>query len=387
MELLNIDELKRLMEKHEEPCVSIFMPTHRRGKEVEQDPIRFKNLLHRTFKTIVDQGFRSSEAKGLLEPAEGLLNDHYFWQHQSDGLAVFLAPQEFYFYRLPAQFEELVLVSHRFHIKPLIPLLSINGRFFVLTLSQRYPRLFHGSRYSISEIELKGIIPQSIEEALKFDEPETQSQFRTGRADIGGRIRTSVFHSHGIDIEADRHKKDILRYFQMIDKGIHTLMRGEHAHLIIAGVEYLLPIYKEANSYPYLIDEGIPENPEQMSADELHQRAWTVIQTYLQNTQQSAFSQYRQLAHVGRTSHDIREIVPASYNDRIDTLFVTLGLQEWGVFDPEMGEVITHWSMEPGDEDLMDLAAAQTLLHRGTVYALRPEHMPDPHPIAAIFRF
>jgi hypothetical protein len=30
------------MEKHKGPCVSIFMPMHRLGKETQQDPIRVK---------------------------------------------------------------------------------------------------------------------------------------------------------------------------------------------------------------------------------------------------------------------------------------------------------------------------------------------------------
>jgi len=389
MDLLSIDKFKELLKNHQEPCVSIFMPTHHKGKDVEQNTIRFKNLLHGAAKSIIDQGFRSSEAKEILEPAEKLLSDSYFWQHQSDGLAVFMAPHEFYGYRLPAQFEELALVSHHFHIKPLIPLLSTNGHFFILTLSQRHPRLFHCSQYSLSEVELKGAIPLNIEEALKFDEPEKQTQYHTGTGEVkGGRgRRAAIFHGQGGDTDDARRKKDIMRYFQMIDKGLRTLIAGEHSPLIAAGVEYLLPIYKEANSYPYLMDEGIAENPDEMTQVELHNRAWAVIQPQVQKSQQEAFSQYRQFAHIGRASHDLKEIIAAAYSDRVEILFVALGVQEWGAFDPKTGEVIIHRKMESGDEDLLDSAASQTLLHRGVVYALSAEYMPDPYPAAAVFRY
>jgi hypothetical protein len=30
---------------------------------------------------------------------------------------------------------------------------------------------------------------------------------------------------------------------------------------VLAGVEYLLPIYREANTYPHLLAEGIHGNP------------------------------------------------------------------------------------------------------------------------------
>jgi hypothetical protein len=45
MKMLNRKELKGLVENPKGPCVSIFMPTHFKGPETQQDPIRLKNLL------------------------------------------------------------------------------------------------------------------------------------------------------------------------------------------------------------------------------------------------------------------------------------------------------------------------------------------------------
>ena len=74
---------------------------------------------------------RPPEARKLLEPAKKLIEDYDFWQQQSDGLAMFLAPELFRHYRLPLSFEELVVVTDRFHLKPLMPLLSDDGQYFV----------------------------------------------------------------------------------------------------------------------------------------------------------------------------------------------------------------------------------------------------------------
>ena len=38
-------------------------------------------------------------------------------------------------------------------------------------------------------------------------------------------------------------------------------------------------------------------------------------------------------------------------------------------------------------EDLLDLAAVQTLLHGGTIYAVEPEQVPGGGPLAALFRY
>ncbi len=45
MDPLNLEELKRLAAHKSSPAVTIYMPTHRRGREVEQDPIRFSDQL------------------------------------------------------------------------------------------------------------------------------------------------------------------------------------------------------------------------------------------------------------------------------------------------------------------------------------------------------
>ncbi len=115
MNLLSTDELKALMERREGPCVSVFMPTHRRGAETQQDRIRFKNLLKQAEERLTHNGLRVPNAKELLQPAQALVQDSLFWSHQSDGLAVFFSGEGSRQFSLPFNFEELVVVADRFH--------------------------------------------------------------------------------------------------------------------------------------------------------------------------------------------------------------------------------------------------------------------------------
>jgi len=46
-----------------------------------------------------------------------------------------------------------------------------------------------------------------------------------------------------------------------------------------------------------------------------------------------------------------------------------------------------HEEAEPGDEDLLDFAAMQTLLNGGIVYAVEPQKVPDEALLAAVFRY
>jgi hypothetical protein len=383
MDLLSQHDLRTLIKKRPGPCISLFMPTRQAGPEIQQDPIRCGNLLKAAEERLVAQGLRSPEAAALLEPIQKLVKDSFFWRHQSDGLALFRSAELFRFFRLPIDFEELVVVTHRFHIKPLLPLFSGNGRFYILAISQNEVKLLQGTRYRVRVIDLRGV-PHSLAEALKYDEFESQLQFHTQTPGGPGK-RAAIFHGHGVG--TDDTKDNILRYCQQVDKGLHDILKDERAPLLFAGVDYLLPIYKAANTYPALMDKGIEGNPERMSEEELHDRAWSLIHPQFERKQREAMAQYRQFAGTGKASDDPRKIIPATAYRQIEVLFFAVGIQQWGRFDPDTGSLELHDREEPGDEDLLDFAAVQTLIHGGTVYGLEPDTMPDETHLAAVFRY
>ncbi|MDY7039380.1 MAG: hypothetical protein SVX38_00800 [Chloroflexota bacterium] len=387
MSILTRDDLRSVIRKPRGWCVSVFMSTHRAGREIQQDRIRLKNLLGEAEERLGASGLRVPEAKELLEPAGRLLHDGLFWQHQSDGLAIFLSSEVFRTYCLPFDFEELVVVTDRFHIKPLLPILSGDGRFYVLALSQNQLRLLQGSRYSVSEVNLAEV-PASLAEALRYDDPEKRLQWHTQTGTKTDGERAAIFHGHGV-ASADDPKNYILRYFHRVDEGFRDLVGGEEAPLVLAGVDYLLPIYKEANTYPHLVDEGIEGNPEELSAEELHEQAWAIVHPLFLASQKEAAARYSQLAGASsaRTSSDLRKVVTAAYHGRVETLFVAVALQRWGHFEIQKNTVQLHGEAEPGDEDLLDFAAVQTLLNGGTVYAVEPEKVPDEAPLAAVLRY
>ena len=83
----------------------------------------------------------------------------------------------------------------------------------------------------------------------------------------------------------------------------------------------------------------------------------------------------------------MKKIVPAASDGRIETLFIAAGVQHWGIFNPDTNEIDLHDQMESGDESLLDLAAVQTYLKGGTVYAVEPELVPGGTSAAAVLRY
>lgn len=385
MDLLSRADVKALGEKRTGLRVSLYMPTHRAGPEIQQDPIRLKNLIREALERLLARGLGSPGARELLGPAEKLVEDGLFWRYQSDGLAIFLSAERHRHYRLPLRFEELVVVAEHFHIKPLLPLLSGDGQFYVLAISQNEVRLLHGTRYSVDRVDLEGV-PTSLAEALRFDDPESRLQFHTATPAPGGRgDRPAMFHGYGVG--SNDAKTGLLRFFHKVDAGLGELLRDEQAPLVLAGVEYLFPIYHEANTYAYLVDEGIAGNPEEIGAEELHRQAWAIVQPHFLLAQEEAAARYRRLVPTGQASGEWKTIVPAAYRGRVDTLFVALDVQRWGTFDPDSGAIRLHEKPGPGASDLLDFAAVQTLQNGGTVFALDQDQMPGGEPLAAVFRY
>ncbi|MCU0558094.1 MAG: hypothetical protein WAV08_11080 [Desulfobacterales bacterium] len=383
MDRITLEKLKHtFLTDYSDWCVSLFMPTHRAGRETEQGPIRFRNLLREAHEQLLAKGLRAAKVGEILKKPQRLLQDKGFWQRQSDGLAVFFSSDAFHHFRLPLAFEELVVISKRFLVKPLLPILTSDGLFHVLALSQNQVRLLEGTRHTVDEVALEGLL-QSLAEAFPEAPAEKQLLFHSGTPTGAGK-RAAVFYGREI---SNVNKDRLLRWFRMIDKNLHSLLSDSRSPLVLAGVDYLFPLYREVNTYPHLMDEGIPGNPEGLRPEELHGPAWALVEPIFRQSREAAAAHFRQLAGTGQTTTDVREALTAAHHGRVDVLFLPVGVQVWGHFIPENDRVDVHESPEPGDENLLDLAAIQSLIKGGTVYAVAPHEVPEQAPLAAIFRY
>lgn len=389
MENLTLDQIEGLAQQTQSPNISIFLPTHRAGQDTQQDPIRFKNLLREAELSLLDRGMAPREVSALLQPAQSLLDEAHFWQYQRDGLAVFIAPDDFHYYRLPFRVEELLIIARFYYVKPILPLFTHNGHYYILAISQDEVRLFEGTRHSVGQIDLPEGTPQSLDEALQFDDPEKQLQFHSGTSPstAQGGIRAGMFHGHGGSEE--EQKERIERYLNLVDSGLREIFKEQQAPLVMAGVDYLLPIYHKVSEYGHIMKEGITGSPEHLRAEELQEQAWPIVEPYFRQEVEQVVEQYQQLAVTGKATDNLEEIVAAAFYGRVDKLLLAVETQIWGIFDPDAGQVIHHQAEQSQEDDLelLDFAAMQTLQKNGSVYVLSEEEMPINAPAIAVLRY
>jgi hypothetical protein len=376
-------DVERLSEGKDQWSASIFLPTHRTGTEMQQDPIRLKNLLREAENQLLAAGLRRPDVSSMLEPAEALLADGDFWQHQSDGLAVFASEGQFERFRVPLRLVELVIVARRFQLKPLFPLLTGDGHFYILALSQNEVRMLEATRHSVDEIEVEQL-PGSFREAVGLDDQEKGLQFHTRSADRGGQ-RAAMFHGHGPGGEIT--KELLTKYFRQIDEAVCGLLNDDPAPLVLAGVDYYFPIYREVSRCRQLAGEGVAGNPETLKPAELHAKAWPLVEPMFRQARQAALARFQQLAGTGRTSTNVEEILPAAHQGRVEAALVATDRQQWGTFDSKTQAVVLQETADAHNEDLTDRVAIEAYLKRGVVYALPSGDLPDGAALAAIYRF
>ena len=376
---LSVSDFQQLAEE-ESTCVSIYMPAEKAGAETRKNPIIFKNLIREAQEKLEQQNKSTAKLIAAIDSAQGYIEDYDFWQHQDLGLAFFINANGIKYYRLPYSFERQLDISDRFNLKPLLPVITNDSKFYLLALSQNQVRFFFGSHYSISQLKLPNSVPTSLAEALKYDDPEQQQQYHSG--DTG---TNPIYHGQGVG--TTDNKDEIKRFFQQIDSGLQQALQEENTPLILAGVEFLLPIYHEVNSYAHLLATGVTGNPEHVALEDLHASAWSIIKPHLETQRKQDIDKFNQLSDSKEASSQLEQVVAAAATGGVDTLFIAKNAQCWGELDLQSNKVIINPEATEDSIDLVDLAATKTYLQGGKVYILEFQEMPDNTAMSAIFRY
>jgi hypothetical protein len=391
MKLLTIKELEELSQVSNGHCISLYIPTHRAGKEVlnQNDARLLKNHYQEIKKALVEEGMHEAQVVDLLAPIFRLIGDGDFWRHQLGGLAVFLSENFFRQYRLPISFNEFHLITRSFYLKPLAQTFSGDEYYFILALSLHKIRLFEASKYFIHEIDIQELFPEGVDEILDYYEFEKSLQFRTQQGGMNSGSNAQFFGQGGSKRDNTPY---IEEYFRHIDKGLSRVMTSNPLPMIIAAVDYLHPIFKSVTKAAKVVDEGIFGNPDHMRPDELHEMSKRIMEPYFKKQGQRRMEKYRELAGTGKTSQNLEEIAQAAVNGRVEALFVAKGSNVWGKIYENNGDVRieTHREFQNGDNCLIDRSVVKTLLNGGETYIVEKENIPEgttKSEVAAVFRY
>ncbi len=369
-----LKDLRELTEENKSPAISLYMPTHATGRERQEDEIRHKNLLRKIETEMVRQDFDKTLIDKLLTPLAEIPDHDSLWRHRSAGLAAFVAPEFSRTHILPMAMPEYASVDERFHLSPLLSLLQANGNYYLLCLTKDSAELFEATRFSRITCELEIPTPMEIdgEQALQLHSHQAPTQGKGGVAE-------AIFHAQGAP--DDREKVDITNYFKRrVEPQVTQELQNQNIPLVLACVDYLAPIYHEANSYPHLLEEHVAGNPDEMSEEDLLSEAWKCVEPYFRKAESQATEKYGDLLGSERSLADEEAILEAARNGRVETIFVP---------NHSNGQSTTS-SAVPKVNPVVEESVYQTLNFGGKVFAVDeiPTKEEDNSPeLAAILRY
>lgn len=364
-------------------CISIYLPTNAAGVEGNErfDPTIFRQALQQAGDELKQKGRSKEETDALLQPGHALINDETFWTNMSKGLVIFLADGYFKYVKLPFETEADTVIESSFFVTPLIQLIVKDEHYFLLVISKKQVKLFRGDAFGMQFLPVQGL-PQGMADAQAEDKDE-ETTFRLGGSGANGGAN---FHGIGGGNNVD-DKAKIATYLEAADDVIwKEILRNETAPLLLAGVEYLIPIYKSVTDYKHVYSEAMTGSHEREDLPTLYRQSMEIMAPYFRQRLEKALELYGNQSATALTACVAEDIIPAAYYGRVSYLFVQKGTHVWGTFDEMSSELKLHGTGGE-EEDLLDNAVAKTLQNGGEVFLVEKEEMPADCPLAAIFRY
>jgi hypothetical protein len=377
----NIEQLYNI---HSANCISIFIPTHRFGNEVLQklDTKALKNELKNVKIKLQQNEVNANEIEVIVSPIQELIDNTGFWRKQSDGLAIFLAEGFFKTYTLPVNFKAYNYIANSFYLKPLMPMFVGDSSFYLLTLQLEDVKLYEMTKHSVTQIKINHLIPDRLEESVGYDFEEKGLQFRNQKEGYG----TVTFHGHA-ESDYDR-KNEIFKYFREINKGLMTILKDENSPMLISSQDYLFSIYKAINTYKPLLENHIPYDSLETDKRLLLEKAWETMGPIFDKERKEKIEHFKQYDGTNRTSSDIKEVLPAALQGKIDALFMRKDQDIFGIYDAVKHNVEIREDQESTHVSLLNMAAVKTFLQGGKVYLMEKDDMPNPFSkVNALYRF
>lgn len=381
VEFWTVKDLKAMVAS-QGPCLSVYIPLSSAppNQRPKANALEWRETLRSLEPKLSQYGSQGRELFESITDWDAIMPDE---EPQGKSIAVFRSPDVFQVTWVEELIRSRAVIGPHFCIRPLLPELTRQKVFYILALSQKDVRLLRCTLRSSEEVAFPPGFPTSFDEYMNSVKPDHTLGNRGTPGPSSGSSKGVMFTT-----SSDREDKDeyLAHFYGQIDRGLNEVLRGRNEPLVLAGVEYELALYRPLNTYPRLAEEAVQGAPNSLKAGELHARALDAILRCYDKKVEAALAEYNHKVG-GGASNRLKDIVPAAHDGRVLTLLVSDSLETTGAFDEATHKVKGRETGTPGDEDLVNDAAVQTILHAGQVLVVANGNMPNGTPLAAIFRF
>lgn len=386
MNFLTQLDLKDMAKEYKDFCVSIVMDTEKTITANLKNQQRFEALIKKSHNKLLKTKLSEEKIRKILIHASDLLSNDSFWHDGFDGLAVYSIKDSFEAYKLPFKPKETTTVSHFPYLLPLLFGFNDNYPFHVLVVDEGEIRLFKAGKFEIEEIELNLSYTNEKDYFNRTFQVEEIPGYRSEVA--GGRTKGNeyiIYHGHGN--AKDDNKIRAKEFFQSTKEELERKLSFSKYPLILAGHNFLIDIFRKANPKITTEEMSITLNPGPINIGFLHSQAMIVIEKLQKREYEHEKIKYCDAIGTSLTSTQPKEIFEDGKNGRIETLFVNIEIEHFGILDEKNNLLTVNLTNNEDDESLTNLACIIALQTDATVLTLNIDQMPENVPFCALYRY
>ncbi|HET7409254.1 MAG TPA: hypothetical protein VFJ13_03575 [Paracoccaceae bacterium] len=397
MRPLNEDLMRDLAGREAPVCLSLYLEVAAGGGEHDQIRIALKNAKAAAEEAIRANGPDGDGAVKAVRDRLEALNDADVTGGHDRHVAVFIAPD--LTQAVDARFDETsVHCGTRFRLAPLVASLETTPEHAILVASKDRAALYRAAGGALRKEAVEGM-PQSLAEIEKFSQMQEKGnvhgreasgvpgQAGGAQAVSGGSSGPQGVPHHSVgghDWRQDK-EQDLRQYANLLINAVGQHLAGTNLPLVVAADERLHGMIRENSKYPFLADEGITANPDDMREDRLAAEAAACFERAVEKRRAEAWDKVAMSLGRGdrEASEDPGDIVTAAAAGRVAHLFARTGATLPGRFDAES---LAAEPAEDGPDDLVDRAIVETLRNGGDVFPLG-DRGSDGTTLAAAYRY
>jgi hypothetical protein len=298
------------------------------------------------------------------------------YNHNSDGLGVFISKNVQMVMRFPFPVREKVMVGDNFEIRDVVYMIKYDVPYYVLMLSEKRVRLFQGQGNGLSEIKV---------ERLPFEYRETYEYSTPSRG-------SSTLNAQMRSFEHDKSTLEHVRisdFFRAAD-GIlaEYLVPGDI--LVLIGAEKSLSLFEQTTDHKEHIIAKVQGNYDHQSLSDLHRLVNEPIGNYRRKQWTDAVESFKERVGEGLGVTGIQDIWTVVQEGRGRTLLVEKDLKIPGFVEHNNGHFL---ELRPPDEthdvlpDAVDELIEKVLTTGGDVLFTDNNALSAYHGMALITRY
>ncbi|HYL38727.1 MAG TPA: hypothetical protein VEV17_22610 [Bryobacteraceae bacterium] len=380
LESLQLNDMQELVGSPG-PCVTLLLPPYRPGAQAQPAASILKTQLQEAVRQLGTRRVPESVTTDLMAPLRQLTEMAEFQSGSNLGCAIFRSSDVFAKFDLMGPVKTDLTVGGSFYIRPILAELHLPAEFYLLKLSKKGVALLRCAHLRAEPVAMPKGVPETLEEAMEFKPPDHDLFNRSTAGPSVGAMQGVTF---GTGSGREKQHAHLADFYKAVDRGIEELLRNGSAPLVLAGVEEDIASYRLVNTYKYLVEEGIHGSPGNgTSQEDLLRQAHRIIREDSMRKDAAALAEARERVPAARFSIDLNAILAAAVEGRIHRLYLDQAARKPGVFHgARRGE---RWDW--GEEDLLNVAAVETILQGGVPFSLPGQRMPAGAAAAAILRY